>query len=290
MGEGRGRREQYHTAGSAQRGNPCSTEASHSSPSGGRYLGEGLIPHPHQPLDSGALGPGARPKALSCRQPHLGLFSVSVRRFEERRATGHACRGAHSRLLTRSSLRSPGGPGVRSRSLWLVGRSFNCRISALGMVAGGRGASWCPQPMGRRFRFNPCMPGWFSVGRLACRLFTVGSFFLQQFGWYPGVSAALWSAGASRGRLRCSPRWCSRVLSWLSSWLVRRFVVSGPPDVAVRVRRGHARRVVFVRCRRGSQSLAPWGLCGGLYWPGRPRLAAVGSPLRHWFPVGRVLS
>ena len=35
MGEGRGRREHYPTAGSAQRGNPCSTEVSHSSPSGG---------------------------------------------------------------------------------------------------------------------------------------------------------------------------------------------------------------------------------------------------------------
>ena len=34
MGDGRGRREQYPTAGSAQGGNPCSTEVSHSSPSG----------------------------------------------------------------------------------------------------------------------------------------------------------------------------------------------------------------------------------------------------------------
>ena len=68
--------------------------------------------HPHQALDSGAQGPGARPKALSCRHPHLGWFSVGVRRLEEARATGLACRGAHSRLLTRSTLRSPGGPGV----------------------------------------------------------------------------------------------------------------------------------------------------------------------------------
>ena len=125
MGEGRGRREQYPTAGSAQRGNPCSTEVSHSSPSGGCYVGEGPIAHPHQRPDSGAQGPGARPKALSCKHPHPGWFSVGVRRLEEARATGLACRGAHSRLLTRSSLRSPGGPGVRSRSSWLVGRSFN---------------------------------------------------------------------------------------------------------------------------------------------------------------------
>ena len=35
MGEGRGCREQYPTAGSAQRDNPCSIEVSHSPPSGG---------------------------------------------------------------------------------------------------------------------------------------------------------------------------------------------------------------------------------------------------------------
>ena len=64
-------REQYPTAGSAQRGNPCSTEDSHSSPSGGRYVGEGPSAHPHQHPDSGAQRPGARPKTVSCRQLHL---------------------------------------------------------------------------------------------------------------------------------------------------------------------------------------------------------------------------
>ena len=160
----------------------------------------------------------------------------------------------------------------------------------LGMVAGGRGASWCRQPMGRRSRFDPWMPGWFGVGRLACGLFTVGSFFLQQFGWCPAVSAPLWSTGALRGRLRCSTRRCSRVSSWLSSRSVWRFVVSGPPDVAVLVQPGRAQRVVLVRRRRGSQWSARSGLCGGPYGPGRSRLVAVGCPLRHWFPVRRVLS
>ena len=50
----------------------------------------------------------------------------------------------------------------------------------MGMVAGGRGASCCRQPMGRRSRFNPCMPGRLGVGPLACGLFIVGFFFLQQ--------------------------------------------------------------------------------------------------------------
>ena len=88
-------------------------------------MGEGPVAHPHQPPDSGAQGPGAKPKALSCRRLHLGWFSVGVRRLAEARAKGLAYRGAHSRLLTRLSLRSPGGPGVGSRSLWLVGRRFN---------------------------------------------------------------------------------------------------------------------------------------------------------------------
>ena len=86
----------------------------------------GRVP-PHILINLQILGPrgpepGQRP--LSCRHPHLGWFSVGVRRLEEARATGLACRGAHSHLLTRSSLRSPGGPGVRSRSLWPVGRSY----------------------------------------------------------------------------------------------------------------------------------------------------------------------
>ena len=106
-------------------------------------MGEGPIAHPQQPPNSGAQGPGARPKALSCRHPQLGWFSVGVRRLEEASATGLACHGAHSRLLTLSSLRSPGGPGVQSRSLLLVGLLFNGRISALWCVRGyGRRQAW----------------------------------------------------------------------------------------------------------------------------------------------------
>ena len=52
--------------------------------------------------DTGGLSPG---------NPHLGWFSVGVRRLEEARATGHACRDACSGLLTQTSLRSSGGAG-----------------------------------------------------------------------------------------------------------------------------------------------------------------------------------
>ena len=65
----------------------------------------------------------------------------------------------------------------------------------VGMVVGGRCASWCRQPMGRRSRLNPCMAGWFCVGRLACGPSFVGSFFLQQFGLYTVVLAAVWLVG-----------------------------------------------------------------------------------------------
>ena len=76
-------------------------------------------------------------------------------------------------------------------SLWLVGQFFmvesrRCGVFP-GMVVGGRGASWCRQPMGCPSRFGPCMPGWFGVGRLACGLFIVGWLFLQHFGWYQVV-------------------------------------------------------------------------------------------------------
>ena len=156
----------------------------------------------------------------------------------------------------------------------------------VGMVADKHGTSLCRQPTLCRSRFDPCMAGWFGVGRLACGLFIVWSFFLQQFGWYPAGSATLWSACAFRGRLRRTPRHCGRVLSWLSSRLLWRFVESGLSDVAVMVRPGQARRVVLVRRRRYRQWLARPGLCAGLFGPVRPRLVAVGCPLRYLFPVG----
>ena len=157
------------------------------------------------------------------------------------------------------------------------------------MVAGGRGASCFRRPMGRCSRFDHCMPGRFGVGHLACGLFTVGSFFPQQFGRYPVVSAALWSACASWGRLRCSPLRCSRMSSLLSSRFVLGFAVAGLSIVVVVLRPGRARRVVWVcRCRGRHWSARP-GLCGGLYGPGWPHLVAVGCPLLH-FSVGHVLS
>ena len=88
---------------------------------------------------------------------------------------------------------SPGAGGFKiGRCGWLVGRLMvesGCYGAFVGMVTGGRGASWCRQPMGHRSRCDPCMPGWFGVARLLCGLFIVGSSFLQRFGWYPAVSA-----------------------------------------------------------------------------------------------------
>ena len=106
-------------------------------------------------------------------------------------------------------------------------------VVLVGMVVGGRGASWCRQPMGCRSRFDPCMPGWLGSGRLACGLFIVGSFSLQQFGWYRVAIAVLWSACSSWDESRCSPRRRSRMSSLLSSPSVLRFVVAGLSDVAV---------------------------------------------------------
>ena len=134
-----------------------------------------------------------------------------------------------------------------------------------------------------------CLAGWVLAGLRAVCLLS-GRFFCSSSGSYTVVLATLWSACALWGRLRCSPRRCSRMLSLLSSRLVLRLVVAGLSDVAVIVLRpGRARRDVLVR-RRGRQWSACPGLCGGPYGPGRPRLIAVGRPLRHLFPVGRVLS
>ena len=76
-------------------------------------------------------------------KPHLGWFSVGVKQFEEARATGLACHGAYSRLLTRWSLRSPGGPEVRSRSLSSVGGLYSGRAVVCYCVCGcGRRRGW----------------------------------------------------------------------------------------------------------------------------------------------------
>ena len=122
-------------------------------------MGKGPIAHPHQPPDSGARGPGARRKALPCRHPHLGWFSVGLRRLEEARATRLACRDSYSRLLTRSSFRLPGGPGVRSSSLLLVGRLYNGRVAALCCARGyGGRRAWRTMVLpthGTPFPFRP---------------------------------------------------------------------------------------------------------------------------------------
>ena len=101
------------------------------------------------------------------------------------------------------------------------------------------------------------------------------------------VLAGLTSACSSWGLSHCSPRRRSQMLSLSSSQLVLRFVAAGLSDVAVIVlQKGRARRVVLVRRHRSRQWLACLGLCGGPYGPGRPRLVAVGRPLRCFFPSG----
>ena len=76
-----------------------------------------------------------------------------------------------------------------------------CSVVLVGMAVGGRGAACCRQPMGRRSRFNPCMPGRLGVGRLACGLFIVGSL----------------SCSSLIGSRSCSPRRCSWTRFLLSS-------------------------------------------------------------------------
>ena len=66
--------------------------------------------------------------------------------------------------------------------------------------------------------------------------------------------------------------------------------MAGLSDVPVVVRPGRARRVVLVRRQRGRQWSVWSGLCNGPYGRARRCLVAVGCPLRHLFPVGRVLS
>ena len=149
---------------------------------------------------SGFRGLGARGRArcLVLRHPHLGWFSVGVRRLEEARATGLACRArTHASCVGRAcALR--GGRGFEVGSCRpLVGCimvELRHAVVFVCMVVGGRGAPWCCQPVGCRSRLDPCMPGWFGIGRLACGLFLVGSLSLQQFGWCMVVLAALRSA------------------------------------------------------------------------------------------------
>ena len=84
-----------------------------------------------------------------------------------------------------------------------------CSVVFLGMVASGRGAPPCRHPVGRRSRFDPCTPGWFGVGRLACGLFTVMWRPQLRCGWCAVVAAASWSAGLVWVPWRCC-RWSYR--------------------------------------------------------------------------------
>ena len=166
----------------------------------------------HRPWAStpGLQGPGARGgvRGLVLQAPHLGWFSVGLRRLEEARARGFACCVACSRLLTRSILRSLGGPGVRSRSASLVGQLYNGRVAVARRVPWhGCRRPWCtmvPPTRGTPVPFRPlhARPVWRwpaclwsvsgqvvvsaavwlvlgCVSRLIVGLFAVGSFSLQ---------------------------------------------------------------------------------------------------------------
>ena len=97
---------------------------------------------------------------------------------------------------------------------------LRCSVVSVGMVVGRPGSPWCRQPVGRRSRIDPCMPGCFDVGWIACGLFMVASWLPQLFGWCMGVLAALWSAffivsffllllALSRPRSSCGRHVCS---------------------------------------------------------------------------------
>ena len=75
-----------------------------------------------------------------------------------------------------------------------------CAVVFVGMVV-----------VGRRFPSDPCMPGQFGVGRLACGLFMVTSWQLQWFCWCAVVLAASWSACSALVPWRCS----GRLRSWI---------------------------------------------------------------------------
>ena len=85
----------------------------------------------------------------------------------------------------------------------------SCSAVFVGTIVGRRGAPWCCQLVGRRFRFAPCTPGWFGIGRLACGLFTVRWRLQLRCCWFAVVLAASWSAWFAWVPLRCC-RWSFR--------------------------------------------------------------------------------
>ena len=116
---------------------------------------------------------------------------------------------SHASSLGRACALPEGrGFGVGRRG-WLVGRSTvprslltfvgrlrGGRVTVLfvDMVVGGRSPTRCRQPVGRCLRFDPCTPGWFGVGRLACGLFKVKWRLKLRCGRCAVVLAASWSA------------------------------------------------------------------------------------------------
>ena len=140
-------------------------------------------------------GPGAGPEALSWRNPHLGWFSVGVRRLEEARATGLACRDAYSRLLTPSSLRSPGGPGVCSRLLSLVGWFCDGRVAVFCPARGyGRRRAW-------RTMMSPTRAAQFPFRPLHARLARCWPACVWSVYGPVVISAAVWLVHGSVSRL-----------------------------------------------------------------------------------------
>ena len=86
---------------------------------------------------------------------------------------------------------------------------LRCSVLLVGRVVSGRGSPRCRHPVGRGSRLDPFRPGWFGVGRLACRLFTVMWRLQLWCGWCAVVAAASWSAGFMWVPSRCF-RWSYR--------------------------------------------------------------------------------
>ena len=154
-----------------------------------------------------------------------------------------------------------------------------CSVVLVGMKVSRRGAACCRQPMGRRSRFDPCMPGRLGVSWLVCGLFIVGSL----------------SCSSLIGSRLCSPRRCFQTWFLLSSRFVLRVAapcLSGAVDMS---RPGRARCLVLVR-RRWFASGQPvwvawWPVCAWSAVFGRcscPYVACVPSgtlfPRYAWFP------
>ena len=183
---------------------------------------------------------------------------------------------------------------VRRSLLMLVGRLRDGRVPVLfaAMVVGGRGAPWCRQPDGRRSRFDPCTPGWFDVGRLACGLFAFKWRLQLRCSWCAVVLAASWSAWSAWFSSRCC-RWSYRRMLFVQParpcrrWLVASRLVQVRRS-AVRQRWLAAFVMVGSRCAVVFVRMVASGL-------GTPRCRKnVGHRSRFdpctpgWFGVGRL--